>query len=245
MHSGVVSPEVTYGMTRVIGSSMARIASALIDAVSARADGRTRPAPTDDERRRGPRADRQPGRTASCRCSPSVLEQVWRRHLQAAARRRLLRGDAEDGPGLVVGLRRPGRLHRPGPAGERRGAGRGGRPVRAARLRRRGGRRRPGREDDRRRGDVPRRRPGRAPPRSRSGLADASHDAAELSRRAGRDGDRPGASSGRATPSASPSTWPAGPRRSPTRAPWWCHPSCGRRSRTPRVRASRACARAT
>src|SRR3546814_5177653 len=31
MHSGVVSPEVTYGMTRVIGSSMARIASALVD----------------------------------------------------------------------------------------------------------------------------------------------------------------------------------------------------------------------
>ena len=38
MHSGVVSPEVTYGMTRVIGSSMARVASALIDAVSARSE---------------------------------------------------------------------------------------------------------------------------------------------------------------------------------------------------------------
>jgi adenylate cyclase len=33
-----------------------------------------------------------------------VLEQVWRRHLQAAARRRLLRGDGEDSPGLVVGF---------------------------------------------------------------------------------------------------------------------------------------------
>ena len=42
MHSGVVSPEVTYGMTRVIGSSMARIASALIDAVSAQAEQATR-----------------------------------------------------------------------------------------------------------------------------------------------------------------------------------------------------------
>ena len=39
MHSGVVSPEVTYGMTRVIGSSMARVASALIDAVSAQRPG--------------------------------------------------------------------------------------------------------------------------------------------------------------------------------------------------------------
>ena len=35
---------------------------------------------------------------------PAVLEQVWRRHLQVAARRRLLRGDVEDGPGLVVGF---------------------------------------------------------------------------------------------------------------------------------------------
>jgi adenylate cyclase len=35
---------------------------------------------------------------------PDVLEQVWRRHLQAAARRRLLRGDQDDGPGLVVGF---------------------------------------------------------------------------------------------------------------------------------------------
>ncbi len=35
---------------------------------------------------------------------PDVLEQVWRRHLQVAARRRLLRGDVEDGPGLVVGF---------------------------------------------------------------------------------------------------------------------------------------------
>ena len=103
MHSGVVSPEVTYGMTRVIGSSMARIASALVDAVSARAEAL--------------RADRR-GRASPPRCSsrvasqadgflpmfPAVLEQVWRRHLQAAARRRLLRGDAEDGPGLIVGF---------------------------------------------------------------------------------------------------------------------------------------------
>jgi adenylate cyclase len=35
---------------------------------------------------------------------PEVLEQVWRRHLQAAARRRLLRGESEDGAGQVVGF---------------------------------------------------------------------------------------------------------------------------------------------
>jgi adenylate cyclase len=35
---------------------------------------------------------------------PEMLEQVWRRHLQVAARRRLLRGDPEGGVGLVVGF---------------------------------------------------------------------------------------------------------------------------------------------
>jgi len=100
MHGGVVSPEVTYGMTRVIGSSMARVASALIDAVSAPpvAPARHDAAPT-----------QVPDQIASqtegfLPMFPSVLEQVWRRHLQAAARRRLLRGDTEDGPGLVVGF---------------------------------------------------------------------------------------------------------------------------------------------
>lgn len=103
MHGGVVSPEVTYGMTRVIGSSMARVASALIDAVSAQPVAPPVPAAEASA------PTQAPGRIASqtegfLPMFPSVLEQVWRRHLQAAARRRLLRGDPEDGPGLVVGF---------------------------------------------------------------------------------------------------------------------------------------------
>src|SRR5690606_36720162 len=35
---------------------------------------------------------------------PEIFEQVWRRHLQVAARRRLLRGEAADAEGLVVGF---------------------------------------------------------------------------------------------------------------------------------------------
>ncbi len=98
MHSGVVSPEVTYGMTRVIGSSMARIASALVDAVSSRAEVlRTEAGETEPDSM----ASRAEGFLP---IFPAVLEQVWRRHLQAAARRRLLRSDADDGPGLVVGF---------------------------------------------------------------------------------------------------------------------------------------------
>jgi len=102
MHSGVVSPEVTYGMTRVIGSSMARVASALIDAVSSRAEV-VLSAPGDD----GASAVLEPIASQAggfLPIFPAVLEQVWRRHLQAAARRRLLRGDAELGPGQVVGF---------------------------------------------------------------------------------------------------------------------------------------------
>ncbi len=102
MHSGVVSPEVTYGMTRVIGSSMARVASALIDAVSSRAEV-VLSTPTEDEAGKvlEPIASAAGGFLP---IFPAVLEQVWRRHLQAAARRRLLRGDAEAGPGQVVGF---------------------------------------------------------------------------------------------------------------------------------------------
>ena len=102
MHSGVVSPEVTYGMTRVIGSSMARVASALIDAVSSRAE-EVLSSPGDDEASAAlePIASQAGGFLP---IFPAVLEQVWRRHLQAAARRRLLRGDAELGPGQVVGF---------------------------------------------------------------------------------------------------------------------------------------------
>ena len=99
MHEGVVSPEITYGMTRVIGSSMARVASALIDAVSANLDD-VAPSVSEDD------AGLQPISLASrdiLPLFPQVLEQVWRRHLQVAARRRLLRGEA-DGPGVVVGF---------------------------------------------------------------------------------------------------------------------------------------------
>lgn len=105
MHSGVVSPEVTYGMTRVIGSSMARIASALVDAVSARADQRAATNDLDGDYLERERLDSESLEGGDfLGMFPAVLEQVWRRHLQVAARRRLLRGDSEGGPGLVVGF---------------------------------------------------------------------------------------------------------------------------------------------
>ncbi len=99
LHSGVVAADVAYATTRVIGSSMARIASSLMDSVSARADAvmaegggeavlAALAEEGDDLLERFPR----------------ILEQVWRRHLQAAARRRLVRTDEEDQAGMVVGF---------------------------------------------------------------------------------------------------------------------------------------------
>ena len=102
MHSGVVSPEVTYSMTRVIGSSMARVASALVDAVSARAE-QVMASVAEDEVLGvlEPVASEAGGFLPMF---PEVLEQVWRRHLQDAARRRLLRGDSEEAHQQVVGF---------------------------------------------------------------------------------------------------------------------------------------------
>ena len=103
MHSGVVSPEVTYSMTRVIGSSMARVASALVDAVSARAEQVMASVAEDDEVLEvlEPVASEAGGFLPMF---PAVLEQVWRRHLQDAARRRLLRGDSDEAHHQVVGF---------------------------------------------------------------------------------------------------------------------------------------------
>ena len=103
MHSGVVSPEVTYSMTRVIGSSMARVASALVDAVSARAEQVMASVAEDDEVLEvlEPVASEAGGFLPMF---PAVLEQVWRRHLQDAARRRLLRGDSDEAHQQVVGF---------------------------------------------------------------------------------------------------------------------------------------------
>jgi adenylate cyclase len=103
IHSGVVSPEVTYGMTRVVGSSMARIASALIDAVSTRSEEVLSSVGEEEDLSEvlEPIASEAGGFLPMF---PQVLEQVWRRHLQDAARRRLLRGDSEEAHGLVVGF---------------------------------------------------------------------------------------------------------------------------------------------
>jgi adenylate cyclase len=95
---GIVAPELAVQMTRVIGSSVARISSALVDVITSREQGQDHDADLDLTRLAG-------SSDVLLETIPSVLEQVWRRHLQVAARRRLLRGaEHDEGPGVVVGF---------------------------------------------------------------------------------------------------------------------------------------------
>jgi adenylate cyclase len=93
LDSGAVEQDIALQMTRVIGSSLARVAEALIDAVNVRAQM----LPVEEN------LDIMAVEANTFLPQfPAVLEQVWRRHLQAGARRRFLR--ASDDDTLVVGF---------------------------------------------------------------------------------------------------------------------------------------------
>src|SRR5690606_22545162 len=103
LHGGAVTPAVAYGITRVVGSSMARITSALLDAVVARAtEVYEASAGTGEEE--AAIVELASEAQGVLPLFPEILEQVWRRHLQATARRRLLRADDADDLGMVVGF---------------------------------------------------------------------------------------------------------------------------------------------
>jgi adenylate cyclase len=86
---GLIAHDEALQMTRVIGSSMARIASAQIDAIEARVDEPTFQDGT------------EPGVLRArflIPAMPRILEYTWKRHLQVAARRRMVReAGAEQG----------------------------------------------------------------------------------------------------------------------------------------------------
>jgi adenylate cyclase len=82
MATDVTSPELVLQMSRVIGSSTARIASAHVDVIANRV-GMVGHEPG------LPDAQVVANTTAALPLIPRVLESVWRRHLHAAARRRI------------------------------------------------------------------------------------------------------------------------------------------------------------
>jgi adenylate cyclase len=93
---GLVERDVALQMARVIGSSMARVASAQIDAINERIEE-----PTFDD-------GTEPAVLRArflLPAMPRILEYTWRRHMQAAARRRLVRETGASGEArLTVGF---------------------------------------------------------------------------------------------------------------------------------------------
>ncbi|MEO7556240.1 MAG: adenylate/guanylate cyclase domain-containing protein [Acidimicrobiales bacterium] len=101
---GLVERDVALQMARVIGASMARIAAAQVDAIEARVD-----AEGADTMWSARIADTDPAvlRAGMLQTTmPQILESAWRRHMQVAARRRMVR-DAGVGGGsanMAVGF---------------------------------------------------------------------------------------------------------------------------------------------
>jgi adenylate cyclase len=102
MAGDVASTGLVLQMSRVIGSSMARIASSQVDVISARVAGAPRSAAMADSEL----TDEQIVVSASALLPivPSVLTAAWRRHLQAAIRRRLSIAETGRGQLGVVGF---------------------------------------------------------------------------------------------------------------------------------------------
>ena len=97
MAADVASSDLVLQMSRVIGSSMARVASAQVDVISARVSGSPRRGAVGGR----PVTDDQIVVSASALLPivPDVLTAAWRRHLLAAIRRRL--SIAETGQGAL------------------------------------------------------------------------------------------------------------------------------------------------
>jgi adenylate cyclase len=99
----VASTDLVLQMSRVIGSSMARIASSQVDAISARVAGSPRAAARGDD---AELTDERIVVSAAALLPivPRVLAATWRRHLQAAIRRRLTIVETGQGHMGVVGF---------------------------------------------------------------------------------------------------------------------------------------------
>lgn len=95
MSAGIVDPDLAVQMTRVIGSSIARIAIAQVEGFTA---------PDEDDEIRASAAlgadpDKSsflPDAAAVLEMMPRAMEYVWRRHMQAAARSMALRAGGDD-----------------------------------------------------------------------------------------------------------------------------------------------------
>jgi len=96
---GALDTDLALQMSRVIGSSLARIATALVDAADTQA--------ADRQAAGMPEAEAQLAAVHSAEIlplMPRIMDLVWRRHLGAAARRRIVRATADEGQIVCVGF---------------------------------------------------------------------------------------------------------------------------------------------
>ena len=100
---GIVEESVALQMARVIGASMARVAAAQIDAIEARLGEEAPSAAVDFGEGAAEPALLRAGMLQTT--MPHILEYAWRRHLQVAARNRMVRDSAEgEGQSTTVGF---------------------------------------------------------------------------------------------------------------------------------------------
>jgi adenylate cyclase len=99
INDGAFDADLALQMSRVIGSSLARIASALVEAADAQASARStgQMSPEEVELAAIRSAEILP-------LMPRIMDRVWRRHLGAAVRRRIVRATADEGQIVCVGF---------------------------------------------------------------------------------------------------------------------------------------------
>jgi adenylate cyclase len=99
---GLVDEDVTLQMARVIGASMARIVAAQIDAIESRPLSEESAPITTGE---GIEAEPALLRAGLLQTTmPHTLEYAWRRHLQVAARKQMVRDEVAAGGGLTTAV---------------------------------------------------------------------------------------------------------------------------------------------
>lgn len=101
IRDGTLTEEIVLQMSRVIGSSLARIATAQVEASQIRRETVEEAASIESERDEAREVER------SAELVPmlaTVLEAVWRRHLAVAVGRRTARGDDPDAHQIAIGF---------------------------------------------------------------------------------------------------------------------------------------------
>lgn len=103
---GLLDPDLSLGVARVVGVSMAQVAAAIVDATESRSDER-RDATADPDAEAVAQYESTSFAMRAGELLPfmsEVIDYSFRRHLRAAARRQVVLASAVDGPAQVIGF---------------------------------------------------------------------------------------------------------------------------------------------